>query len=268
MQAQLLKSIDKCFCSLSSSLVSVSDVSIESTHHLRLNIKKIRVFLKVIDYKQNVRPDSKTIKSINNIFTYSGLLRDTQVHIQILKTLNDQSDNEIEDLIALFKSDQKRWEKILKNSLKRLNPFNIVLLNQRIDNYIENQNDKTLKGFLEQKAREYQIEFLHLVSQVIEEDNLHRIRILLKEYINLLSIIKKDILAQIDISNLENLDNLQRKLGEWHDLKLLYDKILTLNPNTQNVLEIIKVKKDNLYSITIDALNVLKNKKGQSPFLI
>lgn len=257
MQAQLLKYTDKCFRSLSFSLVSASDVSIESTHHLRLSIKKIRVFIKVIDYKQNVRPDSKTIQSINNIFTYSGLLRDTQVQLQILKSLNDKSKNEIEDLIALFKRDQKRWEKLLKNSLKPMNSFNIVLLNQRIDNYIENQNDKTLRGGLEQKAREYQIELLHIFNQMIEEDNLHRIRMLLKEYIYLLSILKKNILAQIDISNLENLDNIQRKLGEWHDLKLLYDKILTL-PSAQNVLEIIKVKKDNFYSIAIDALNMLK----------
>ena len=248
MQAQLIKYTDKNFRAFGFNLILVaSDSSIESIHNLRLNVKKIRTLLKVIDYKQNVKNNDKTVKALNNIFTYSGSLRDTQIQIQLLKTFKEQAENQFSKIIQALKVEQKKENRRLKNVIIRLNPFDIVLLSQRIEQSIEKQSDESLMLILQKKAERLKMEFVHELKEDIDENSLHRMRIVLKEYINILNLLKKGTgINLLDIINYKKLDILQRRIGEWHDLKLLFEYILNQRLNVPILLGIIKNEKDKL----------------------
>jgi len=248
MQAQLLKYTDKCFHSLGINLVlALSDSTIESIHSLRLNIKKIRTLLKIIDYKQSIRTEDKTVKALNNIFTYSGLLRDIHIEIQLLITFREQAENEYKSLIRILKNEQKKCEKLLKSSIVKLNPFDIVLLSKRIEQSFEMQSGESLVVILQKKAEYSKREFFQLIKGGLGENSLHRIRIVIKEYINILNLLRKGTgSSQINTSFIEELDNLQRRIGEWHDLKLLHEYVFNQGFNVPLLIGIIKNEKDKL----------------------
>jgi len=249
MQAQLIKYTDKNFRAFGFNLILVaSDSRIESIHNLRLNVKKIRTLLKVIDYKQNVKNNDKTVKALNNIFTYSGSLRDTQIQIQLLKTFKEQAENQFSKIIQALKVEQKKENRRLKNVIIRLNPFDIVLLSQRIEQSIEKQSDESLMLILQKKAERLKMEFVHELKEDIDENSLHRMRIVLKEYINILNLLKKGTgINLLDIINYKKLDILQRQIGEWHDLKLLHVYIVNHGFNASTLIGIIKNEKDKLH---------------------
>jgi len=248
MQAQLIKYTDKNFRAFGFNLILVaSDSRIESIHNLRLNVKKIRTLLKIIDYKQNIKNSDKTVNALNNIFTYSGSLRDIQIQIQLLKTFKEQSDYQFSKIIQELKIEQKKEERRLKNAIIKLNPFDVVLLSQRVEQSLEKQSGESLVETLQKKAEYSKGEFLQLIKDDLGENSFHRMRIVLKEYINILNLLKKGTGSnQIDTFVFEKLDILQRRIGEWHDLKLLFEYILNQRLNVPILLGIIKNEKDKL----------------------
>lgn len=248
MQAELIKYANKCFRSLGFNLILVaSDNTIEPIHRLRLNVKKIRTLLKILDYKHNIKNGYKTVKALNNIFTYSGSLRDIQIQIQLLKKFKEQAEDHFHNIMQMHKAELRKEEVRLKCSIKKLNQFDIILLNQRIEQLIEDQNSDSLTLLLQQKAESLKTEFICLMKDDIGENSLHRIRIVLKEYINIFNLLRKGTGSnQKNTSYLEKLDNLQRRIGEWHDLTLLYECLITRGLNIQSLIDIIKNERDKL----------------------
>lgn len=227
MQAQLLKYSDKCFLTLANNLYRVADgFNIEFVHALRLCVKKIHTLLKVIDYSDNCKKDSKILKKIDRVFFHSGNLRDIQVQILILKLYKNKKGVEIGYLIKHLMNGKKKEVMKFKRSIASISPFDIVILNQRVDEVVEKLTDATIECTCKDKAEELLRQIINSSKAINDENSLHHIRIMLRELIYILNIIKKNHkgfkYSKLFISEL---DDLQLKLGNWHDLKILLEDI-------------------------------------------
>jgi CHAD domain-containing protein len=231
MQGQLIKYCDKCFLSITSNLYALgADCDRESVHKLRLSIKKLHVLLKLLDFWSNSRKKSKLLKRIDTMFLYAGNLRDIQIQIDLLKLYGNRIEEDVDRLIASLNKEQKKIEKKLKSKIISINPFDIVLLNQQIDNTIEMISDKALTEILHAKVEELMLLIKQNLNDNLDENILHKIRMQIKELIYSLSVMKKGSpVFKHSESFIKNLDKLQDKLGCWHDLKILLDWLNKFN---------------------------------------
>lgn len=229
MQAQLIKYCDKCFLSITSNLYTLgADCDRESVHKLRLSIKKLHVLLKLLDFWSSFKRKSKLLKRIDTMFLYAGNIRDIQIQIDLLKTYSERIEVDIDRWIASLNKEQKKVEKKLKSKIVSINPFDIVLLNQQIDNAIEIISDNALTEVLHAKVEELMLLIKQNLNDNLDENILHKIRILLKELIYTLLLIRKGSTDfKFSESFMKSLDHLQENLGYWHDLKILLDWINT-----------------------------------------
>lgn len=248
MQAQLLKYTDKCFSSLTTNLFDTKDnCTIEIIHKLRLNIKRLRTIFKILEYRMDKKIEFKVLEMIDRLFLYSGKLRDIQVQILLLKTFQNEIGEEVDIFISIFKKEKKRIEKEVVRSLQIIDPFDIVLLNQRLDNSIEALSDFSIETILQVKTVELFNQIKAIINSEPNEKSLHRIRIMLKELIYTLSVIKKGKNKfRFNPSIVASLKNLQQKLGEWHDLKVLFNKVESIKVESAKLAQIIEVDRNYL----------------------
>ncbi len=263
MQVQLLNYSDKCFQSLISNLLNVGDgCSIESVHKLRLSIKRLRTLFKILDYSDSATKKTKLQKRIDSLFLYSGYLRDIHVQIDLIRIYRDQIEEVVDTFVSSLINEEKEIKKRYEKEKVKINPFEIVLLNQRLDNTIEELSDSMIENYLRTKIEEQFLLMSRRIDENLDENNLHRIRIMLKELIYTLSIIKKEkIKLKYSQSFVTSLNNLQQKLGRWHDLKVLFDRAIKANNLKIELVELLKfieVDKNIIQNEVVDDLMKLK----------
>ncbi len=228
MQGLLLEYSDRCFQSLANNLLNVSgDCSIELVHKLRLSIKKLHTLFKIIDCNDGLIENLKTIKLIDRVFVNSGNLRDIQLQIKLLTFYDDIVGDECNSFILIFEKENRKVEANLKRSIKQLNHFDIVLLNQRLDNTIEAANNGILTKEFWNKIEDQYSKIQQISNENQDENKLHCIRIMLKDLIYLLSIVKHDESKRFKFraAMIVYINKLQQKIGSWHDLKVLTERI-------------------------------------------
>jgi len=260
MQTLLLQYSESCFQSLANSLKMASeDYSIGVVHNLRLSIKKIRALLEVVGFRDDALKGVQILKKIDSLFLHSGHLRDIHVQTILLESYRIQVGEEVDFIIAGIKKEKKKINKQLQNRIRRINPFDIVLLNQRLDNTIESIDSNTLESHCRLKIDQLLDQIIQIISDIPDENMLHRIRILLKELIYTYSIIKKGRLKiNFDAEFIKKLNNLQQKLGYWHDLKVLFDRIAKVdnhNEKLSRLLRRVNSDKSAFHAEIIDSLS-------------
>jgi CHAD domain-containing protein len=262
MQAQLIKFCDKCFLSLTNYLFEIREnCYVDSIHKLRLSIKKIQLLFKIVGYNKGFKSENRLIKMIDRVFLYSGSLRDNHVQVTLLKLYSERVAGDTDYLISILKHDRRRIEKTLKSIVVKISPFDIVLLNQRIDNTIEELSSNQIICILQNNANELLLKMIKSVQVEPDEYTLHQIRIMLKELIYIYSILKKKRSSfEYNEALLISLDRLQLKLGSWHDLYVLYNRIPKLDrlkSDFTSLLHVIEVDKNLLRIEVMDLLKIL-----------
>lgn len=263
MQAQLLRYSDKCFLALTKNLDEVGvDCTIESVHKVRLTIKKLHALFGILGYKEEIKALNEGIKRIDQIFINVGLIRDNQVQIELIKYYRNRMGEEVDFIIELLKNDSKKYKETIRRNIRKINPFDFILLNQRIDNTIESLSDSSIEIILKTRMNDLFKQMKEIVSSNPNERTLHRFRIILKDLIYTLTIIKKGIvISEFNKASISYLKNLQQRLGEWHDLKVLCDYVNNIKRESANLINIIEVDKKNKL---IDVLNEINKIEGLS----
>lgn len=261
MQAILVKYSDKCFINLTNNLCEVKDFcTIDSVHKLRLTIKKLYTLFGILGYLEEIPAVKKDLKLIDQVFIKSGLLRDNQIHIEFLKLYQSRIGVEVDFIIEMFKVNIKKHKESVRRKIKRINPFDLVLLNQRLDNAIEELNDASIENILHSNVKELFNHMKGILESEPDEKVWHRVRIILKQLIDTLSIIRKvKRKDEYDLSRITLLKSLQQKLGEWHDLKVLYNSILDLEVEAPSLINAIEFDKK---TKLINAINDLSKLEG------
>jgi CHAD domain-containing protein len=266
MQALLIRYSDSSFNSLRSNLINLGeDCSMGLVHNTRLNIKKIRALLDALDYKDNSSSNILIMKKINSLFVRLGYLRDVQVQLSLLEFYRKRVGEEVDDIIDSINKGKKKINRNLKKKIQKLNPFDIILLNQRFDESIEYLDSDNLKEKFQLKVDQVFNQIIKLISDSRDEDVLHRIRILLKELIFNLSIMKKaEMNTKYNSTFSVFLNNIHKKLGDWHDLSVflsLINKIDKCRGRANNLLRVVETDKGLIQQEIVDELKKMREIK-------
>lgn len=263
MQAQLLKYSDHCFQSLANNQISVGeDCTIESVHKLRLSIKRLRALLKILDYADGSSKKAKLLKRIDSVFLLSGNLRDVQVQIDLLRIYRNQVGGVVDELISALGKEEKRVARRHKSEITKIDPFDVILLNQRLDNAIEVLDDRMIDNILRTKADGQISQIIQISSGNLDEHKLHRIRVILRELIYTLSIMRKGR-PQLNYTSpfILPIKNLQQKLGKWHDLKVLLDRLVQADYPKLQLVHLLRFIEADKHAIRIEVIDDLMNLK-------
>jgi len=263
MQALLIRYSDSSFNSLRSNLINLGeDCSMELVHNTRLNIKKIRTLLDALDYMDNSSSNILIMKKINSLFVHLGYLRDNQVQLSILEFYRKRVGEEVDVIIGYINKGKKKINSNLKKRIRKINPFDITLLNQRFDETIECLDNEGLEEKFQRKVDQGFKQVIELISDSTDEDVLHRIRILLKELIFNLSIMKKaKVNTKYNSAFSVLLNNINKKLGNWHDLSVfmnLINKIDNCSGQANNLLRLVESDKRLIHLEIVEELKKLR----------
>jgi len=227
MQELLKKYCDNCFESLSCNIGKAREgCKRVNVHNLRLSIKKISA---LVDFTEKIESSLKTYKSIqkiNKIFIYSGYLRDIQVEVFILKSYKEKKKLKSGELIHLISKKKAKVKNQLLKQLNKIDDFEIVLLNQNINEIIESSNNPDIQNKSKIHLQNLLTNLIKAVSEPIDEKKLHGIRIIFKGIISFVALLKScKQKTAIDLDFIKNINKLQQEIGKWHDLVVLQRKI-------------------------------------------
>ena len=267
MQALLIRYSDSSFNSLRSNLINLSeDCSMELVHNIRLNIKKIRTLLDVLDYKDNSPSNTLIVKKIDSLFAHLGYLRDNQVQLSLLKFYRKRVGEEVDDIIDYINKGKKKINSNLKKKIRKINLFDITLLNQRFDETIECLDNENLEEKFQRKVEQGFNQVIELISDGTDEDVLHRIRILLKELTFNLSIMKKaNVKTKYNSTFSVLLNSIHKKLGNWHDLFVFLSQINKIDNCSGRVNNLIRLVESDNRLIHQEIVEDLKKLRGIKP---
>ena len=227
MQLLLKDYNDKCLTSISANIKLASIRQSSSyIHKLRLSIKRFNILIDLLEAYENTILEDKQIKNIRYIFLQCGKLRDLQIENTILKNIKNDQGVSCKSLSEWIKSKRKNKKNILSKTLKKKSEFELVLLNQRINELLEKIDGFQLYNNCRTNAFELISEFNRSVNIELDDTTLHRLRTIIKNivYTNILLRNNKQELI-IEPQDLKYLNILQQKIGRWHDYYLFHKRI-------------------------------------------
>jgi CHAD domain-containing protein len=195
----------------------------EVLHQLRVSLKKIKA---VIDYLLTRHP--KKVKSIRRklqiVFHPAGDLREAELRLKWLKgnTFNfliaeTQFEQKINEELELFFTQKEIYRKLL------------ATVDEKLNRYLKETEESDLLHY----ALELKQKLGQLLPVVLQQD-WHALRKLIKQLLyahHWLS--AKDKLKVLTVAAYQKMDQLQEKIGAWHDvvdlLEWLMDEQLFLN---------------------------------------
>lgn len=201
---KIKKYFERQFDELIQNLQNLNNIDRQKMHNIRLNLKKIRAvasFLKDCTHKKGF-----SVKSLKELFKVAGEIRTAQLNLETFKKYNIKDE-------AFLSNHQ---EIIESNALK--------LKNQSLDHIesivkLRNAFYDSITDISESKVIRYYYSNIKVLSnnfRIIDENNLHDSRKIIKRLLYVLKILPESILAKLNLNTIY-LDELQETIGKWHD---------------------------------------------------
>lgn len=176
----------------------------EHIHQLRVNIKKIKALVQFFEYLEPDNNYKKIFEPIRKLFKQAGEIREIQLHLIRLASIQAKEDKnekklkaKLEKRIDRFLKNRAKWEKYLNQFLAKTSKiehtFEPETLTAYFNSILLKSNNKLRKGEFHEARMKIKI-ILYLKS-LFNEQQKNSVRI-----------------------NFEFLDKLQEKIGNWHDL--------------------------------------------------
>lgn len=178
----------------------------EVLHQLRVGLKKVKA---VLDYLRTLHP--KKIKSLRKklqlVFHAAGFLREAQLRFDWLKgkqflilIQHASMKQKISEEEELFVTQKKDHLKLLKS------------ISVELDSYLKEVEEKDLRRYALALKREFEMQ-----SQVAKE-GWHGLRKLIKQLLYAHHwLAEQDKIKVLTVAAYKRLDQLQEKIGAWHD---------------------------------------------------
>jgi len=193
----------------------------EDIHQLRVNMKKLRAFFRLLEFSTNRDFLYKDLnKFFRKIFKIAGSIREAQVNIELLKTYkpSEKTFLAFERFVDLDKPVNK--EKLGK-AIETLNIEEIETINQSFHKFFISR-DLTEK-------KEFSLDFIGVQIDKIKDilanrddaEKIHRIRIHLKTIKPILYVLTKIPDGKIAESSYLSLKDTEDIIGAWHDQVVL-----------------------------------------------
>lgn len=188
----------------------LNDFDEDDIHDMRVEVKKLRAFLRLLDIKKNGEP--LIPKLLKTFYGYVGIVRDIQLHKHSLfKYITDDNVDKPETYIKILTDEEDHWKKEAEELMKDNNFHDVK---EKILNALPGKLDKsTIKKFTKNKLDE-------LKEQLRKPDDataIHNTRKILKDlfynynYIEELPDLPKTIAKE------DALKSLTKLLGDYMD---------------------------------------------------
>jgi CHAD domain-containing protein len=179
----------------------------EALHKFRVQIKKIKAMLSLIEGSSNEKGLLKQFKPVRKIFKSAGYVRDAHVHLQLSSAYgfkNEEFENNqqriIEEGTIEFQNKSKKITSNIKNTHKELKKQLPSVSNDSIAQYYKQQMEQIAVNFT--------------VSGFTED--MHTNRKLIKILIYNHKFAGEVLSSELNF-NKPYLDKLQEAIGKWHD---------------------------------------------------
>jgi len=230
----------------------VSDFDMEIIHDFRVDMKKLRAFLRLVNLEDNSR-HAVISNKMKTFYGYTGIIRNIQLQKKKVEDYTESHGEEIPaDYIALLDSEEVYWQ---KQTLDLMTENNFYDDEDRIMDQLPDRLKKTtIKAFITEKLTAINI----LINRLVDDDDLHDIRKILKDLLYTWTYIEPYADLPEIISNEDAIKTITTNLGEFRDccihLNFLYhgymDKLtnekekISLNiMKNEWLIEKIKLKK-------------------------
>ncbi len=199
--------------------------STDAVHDARVCIKRIRAFLKVFDIrKRNKRIRKLLNKELDTIFKAAGVLRDTEIQVNLLKDYEKILDQSFPGLEKKLIEKIEKRRKNLREIVADRQPDLLLQLQHEITGETDALSDeniiKSVKDYLIQAVQKNERN-RHLINPKV----LHKQRILLKE-IRFCCEMTADVIPELDTAErIPMIKEMEDLLGSWHDYNILNKSI-------------------------------------------
>ncbi len=205
----------------------------EELHLFRVQVKKLRAMLELLDADSTKHYLSKDFKPVRKIFRHLGEIRNAYIHLQL--GVRYQFKNE-EFLMGQLHEIEKGTSEVKELGRKYLKTIKIA--NDKIDDDLKSVDNDVIVEFYKTKLFEISAAFGNLQFN----DELHNARKQIKILIYNRKIARKALEGKLEIDN-NYLDKLQSRIGDWHDNVLALELFSAPELNYRPV--ITKIKRQN-----------------------
>lgn len=200
----------------------------EKLHDLRLNAKKTRALVSLL---KNCLHNKKkfSIKKLKKLFDHAGEIRTAQLNAEALHEnhiQNEMLEKEQNAIIERESVELCKRKKTYSSNIKKLKK-STVLHSSRIKN-------KRIRLYYHKSIEELGSNFL----PPVKEELLHDSRKIIKRLLLALKALPKSLQNKINIDK-KYLDDLQDKIGKWHDTLIVLDML----PKDDSGYQSLNIKK-------------------------
>jgi CHAD domain-containing protein len=199
----------------------------EDIHKLRTDIKKLRLYLSLIRIVSKKEFD-KTAHFIlfNELFDHAGALREIHVNLGLLKKYDTSLTLPFrKSLLARKNSTMKSLGKVLS----QFDTSRLKEMDKEISRHMTSVSNEMIlersTGFVEKKMERIR----GLQKAPVDDKKLHKIRIYLKEISEIKVVIKAIYPDAPVIRSLFDIDDLAKRIGNWHDRVILMETLRQYN---------------------------------------
>jgi CHAD domain-containing protein len=182
----------------------------EELHQFRVQIKKIRSFLTLLEEDKKNKQLLKTFKPVKKVFASAGIIRDAFLHQQQGKEHHITRPKFYTEQSALQEEETK---KLVSKSAKQLEKMKDV--RKKLQKQLHSLSGNDIATFYKTAFSDTQ----HLLRPLNFSEQLHDGRKMLKHLMYNQHAVKDTVAEDLNI-NFKYIDELQDLLGQWHDNKL------------------------------------------------
>ena len=197
----------------------------EQLHQFRVQVKKIRSFLTLLETNKKNRQLLQTFKPVKKVFKSAGTIRDAFLHQQQAKKHNLHEQQFYKEQCQLQKQET---ENLLSEKSRQLQEIKKVRnkLRKRLHSMKQDEIKTFFKGGIHNTE--------HLLSKHNFSEQLHNGRKMLKHLMYNEHVLQNGLAHELKI-NFKYVDELQEMLGQWHDNKLALEFFVTRNLSDNDI---------------------------------
>lgn len=205
----------------------------EKLHHFRVQVKKLRALLTLLDMTITKSNLSKEFKPVKKIFKQGGKIREAYINLQLSSHYELKNDDFILNQVNDMEKEMTDFRHKAKKYLKTIKA-------------VHDELESELKAIDDERVNEfYKIQLEQIAAALNENqfnDDLHNCRKKIKVLMYNLKIADEALNDSLQLDK-EYLDKLQGRIGDWHDTILAMQ--LFSAPELNDKLVITRIKQQN-----------------------
>lgn len=202
-------------------LKSIKTFDEEAIHKFRLEIKKVRALMRLLDCVTKDFKYSKEKKYISPFYQQIGAIRDWQIQIERCQ-LDSNAHNSAfwSKYCDVLRKDIEGKKDVILRGIKFKDFKNLYQLQRNIIATIKGITEKKINTYFKKRADDIQNRIDKMDYSV---EKMHDLRKLIKEYhynqglLSETSSNKKKYSQSSNVANRPSYEDIQTKIGEWHD---------------------------------------------------